>query len=118
MSFYPAKGNGKKNIELCNIDPFHLSIPCNGDTVINVKDYDKDALLAVGITMTVPAISGSTWGGEGTYIKDHYSAQNGNGQSGKVIFDGTNIHIKQIPSAGTASVTQKVSCLLVLSYVK
>lgn len=117
MSFYPAKGE-YGNLTLCSTDSITMSIPCNGDTVINVKDYDKDAKIATGITIVVPALSGYTWGGNGTYIKGHYSSNNGNGQPGSITFDGTNIHIKQIPSAGTTSLTQKISCTIFLSYVK
>lgn len=56
MSFYPAKGGGG-NLMLCTTDAISMSIPCNGDTVINVKDYDKDAKIETGITITVPAVS-------------------------------------------------------------
>ena len=117
MSFYPAKG-GSGNSELCTTDAISLSIPCNGDTVINVKDYDKDAKIATGITITVPAVSGSTWGGNGTFIKDSSSVSSNNGQPGRVTFDGTDIHIKQIPSAGTTGVTNKITCTLRINYVK
>ena len=117
MSFYPAKGN-KKNVELHNTDKLNISILCNGDTIINVKDYDKDALFVTGVALTVPAVSGSTWGGEGTCIKDHYTSQYGNGLVGEVTFDGTDIHITQLPSVGTAYVKEKVTCVVVISYVK
>lgn len=103
---------------LCTTDAISMSIPCNGDTVINVKDYDKDAKIATGITITVPAVSGSTWGGSGTFVKDSSTANSVNGQPGIVTFDGVNIHIKQIPSSGTIGVTNKIRCTLRINYIK
>ena len=117
MPFYPAKGGGG-NLMLCTTYSISMSIPCNGDTVINVKDYDKDAKIATGITITVPAVSGSTWGGSGTFVKYSSTANAGNGQPGSVTFDGVNIHIKQIPSVGSTGLTNKIKCTLRINYIK
>ena len=117
MSFYPCRGGGG-NLMLCTTNAISMSIPCNGDTVINVKDYDKDAKIATGITITVPAVSGSTWGGSGTFVKDSSTMNTDNGQPGSVTFDGVNIHIKQIPTVGTTGLTNKIKCTLRINYIK
>ena len=57
-------------------------------------------------------------GGNVTFITGVSTFSINNGQSGKITFDGTNVHVKQVPSAGTATVTGSVTCTLYISYVK
>ena len=52
---------GNVNLSPCVTDAISKSIPCNGDTVINVKDYDKDAIVVTGVKIIAPAVSGYTW---------------------------------------------------------
>ena len=117
MAFYRTGGGGG-GVSLYITDSISMAIPCNGDTVINVKDYDQDAELAVGLNITVSEVSGASWGGSATLVGTVFTAKTNGGQNGNMTCDGTNVHIKTLPSAGTTFVTSKVSCTLTVAYVK
>lgn len=119
MAFYPAKG-GNENLSLCYTSTISMSIPANGDTVINVKDYDGDAKIATGIKIVVPGLNNVAWSGNAVYISGAVSVNVKGGSEGIVTFDGTNIHVKRLPSItdSASSVTTKLTCTLIIGYVK
>lgn len=119
MAFYPAKG-GNENLSLCYTSTISMSIPANGDTVINVKDYDSDAKIATGIKIVVPAVTNVAWGGNATHIRGAVTVKASGGSEGTITFDGTNIHVKRLPSVAesASSVTTKLTCTLIIGYVK
>jgi hypothetical protein len=86
---------------------------------IDVKDYDSSATKAIGVMMTVPAVSGSSWGGTGLNIIDGtvLSKING-GIDGIVEFDGTKVKIVALSSLPNKSTYATLYCTIKVIYEK